>query len=416
MEVAPLVAAIEKQFLPEPPARLGVAVSGGGDSVALLALLAEFAKKHGSELHVITINHGLRDGAQDEIRLVTDLCAEIGCAHHVEYWSGWDGGGNLQDRARVARYEMIADWALGNNIDVVALGHTANDQAETVMMRLARGAGVDGLSAMTRRTVRSGITLVRPMLGIERRSLRAYLRAKGLTWAEDPSNDNRDFERIRMRDALRILEPLGISVEKLTNVADYMSQARTALNWQTFLTARTVVEIVHGTVCLDKKGFRALPHEISRRLLVHALNWVSHSEYPPRRSAVAEVFEAIKSSQTATLHGCQLAHQSDKLWVFREYNAVKDHHTDIGDLWDERWYIDGPEDDPVFTVSAIGPDGILQVEDWRESSLPRAAVLSMPGIFLGSSLVAAPFQSEDEDWTAELDGGADGFFASLLSH
>lgn len=411
-----LLEAIEKQLLPKPPKKIGVAVSGGGDSVALLALLARFVQDHDVELHVISIDHGLRIGTQQEIKLVTQICARFGCQHHVEYWSGWDGGGNLQDRARTARYELIGDWAVANDISVVMLGHTANDQAETLMMRLARGAGVDGLSAMAARRLQGGVTWVRPLLNIERRTLRHYLQEQNLTWTEDPSNENRDFERIRMRDALRLLEPLGFAVENLIAVADQMSKARVALNWQAFLAAKDVAQVSHGAICINMKGFRALPEEISRRLLVHALVWLSNSDYPPRRGAVEKAREAIRTDSTFTLHGCQIERDGETLWVFREFNAVRDLTAEVGDVWDDRWYVDGAEDDPELQVRALGPDGLAQVPCWREAGLPRAALMTTPGVFMGADLIASPVIGDDEDWTAELDGGADGFFAALLSH
>lgn len=416
MEEHRLIDAVAAQLLPKPPRRIGVAVSGGGDSVALLALVTAFARDHDIEVHVITVDHGLRANTQTEIRLVTDLCAQFGCAHHVEYWSGWDGGGNLQDRARAARYELIADWAQGNEISVVMLGHTANDQAETLMMRLSRGAGVDGLSAMTARSVRSGITWVRPLLNVQRRDLRHFLQRQDLQWIEDPSNEDRDFERIRMRDALNLLEPLGFSVSNLTKVAENMAHARTALNWQTFLIARDLVSIERGTVRIAMDGYRVLPTEISRRLLVHSLMWLSGSEYPPRRAAVEQAQLAIRESTGTTLAGCQIVRDGNAFWVFREYNAVRSESVNVGDVWDNRWYVEGPEDDPALRVSALGADGLAQIDDWRALGLPRAAILSTPAVFEGNTLIAAPVARDEEEWQAELDGGDEGFFAALLSH
>ncbi|MEP3948344.1 tRNA lysidine(34) synthetase TilS [Ascidiaceihabitans sp.] len=416
MNKADLSDAFAQQLLPKPPSKLGVAVSGGGDSMALLSLAAIFAEEHGIELHVISIDHGLRADAYQELKLVTQMCADIGCQHHLEYWSGWDGGGNLQDRARVARYELMGDWAAGNGISVVLLGHTANDQAETLMMRLARGAGVDGLSAMSARRMQNGVTWVRPLLGITRRDLRSYLQSEGLAWAEDPSNEDRDYERIRMRDALRILEPLGFSTENLTAVADQMSQARAALNWQTFLAAREVVEVSHGAVCFNMKVYRTLPVEISRRLLVHALGWLSNAEYPPRRNAVEVARHSIRDGVGHTLHGCQIQREGNTLWIYREFNAIKDLTSDIGDAWDDRWYVEGEEEDPVYRVRALGADGLAQIKDWRELGVPRAALMVTPGVFLNGELIAAPAVEDTDEWSVELEGGANGFFGALLSH
>lgn len=416
MKETELLEHIERQLLPTPPKKMAVAVSGGGDSIALLALTAIFAKKYGIEVHAISIDHGLRKGTDQEIKLVTQLCVQIGCQHHVEHWSGWDGGGNLQDRARTARYKLIADWAAGKGISVVVLGHTADDQAETLMMRLSRGAGVDGLSAMSPRREQSGITWVRPLLGVQRRDLRHFLEAKQLTWAEDPSNENRDFERIRMRDALKLLEPLGFHANNLIAVADQMSKARAALNWQTFLAAKEIAEVSHGAISISMAAYHALPVEISRRLLVHALSWLSNSDYPPRRGAIEQARLSIGKGTAHTLHGCHLLCDGDQLWMFREFNDVKDLDVDVGNVWDDRWTVTGSEDGPEYRVCALGPDGLSQVPNWRDAQVPRAALMTTPGVFLKGDLIAAPVLKDGDRWTADLEGGANGFFDALLSH
>ncbi|MEM8655881.1 MAG: tRNA lysidine(34) synthetase TilS [Pseudomonadota bacterium] len=414
--LAPLIAAIEAQMGVTPPDRVGVAVSGGGDSVALMAALVRYCQDKGVELHVITVDHGLREGTKEEIALVTDLCAKWDLPHHVEYWTGWDGQGNLQAAARDARYEIMADWAYANRISVIAVGHTADDQAETFLMRLARASGVDGLSAMPARFMRHGITWVRPFLGIERSALRHYLQAAGIKWCEDPSNRSRDFERVRVRDVLTVLGTLGITTDKLIEVADHMGRAREALNWQTFLAAQDMAQVIHGVIAIDLAKFRLLPQETARRLMVHTLNWTSQHTYPPRKDPVARAIAAVRTGQSATLDGCQVSVENGMIWVFRELNAVKDTVCEVGDMWDDRWLISGPEDDPEFEVRALGYEALSGIEGWRDIGLPRAALAASPAVWYEDNLVAAPFVGFDDDWTVELDGGKDAFFAALLSH
>lgn len=411
-----LIAAIAAQFLPHAPSKVGVAVSGGSDSMALLVLMAAFTQKHDTELHAISVDHGLREGAQAEIKLVTDLCGKLGVAHHVEYWSNWDGVGNLQGSARAARYELITDWAQANDISCIVLGHTANDQAETLLMRLARGAGVDGLAAMAPRRLSHGINWIRPLLGENRETLQNFLRQKDHAWATDPSNENRDFERIRMRDALETLAPLGITVQGLSNVSSHMADARAALDWHTFLAAKEACVIAHGVVEINLKIYRTLPVEIARRLLVRTIMWSNKSDYSPRRGAVAQAQLAIKKGVSATLDGYQISCTKTHIYVFRELNAVREETCEIGDLWDERWCLTGPEDDPEFEVRPVGEDGIKTSDTWRTLGLPRAAVLSLPAVWFGDDLVAVPALDQDTNWHAELVQGADTFFATLLSH
>jgi tRNA(Ile)-lysidine synthase len=415
MDDAALIAAIEARLLPNPPDKLGVAVSGGGDSMALLALSCKVARAHGISLYVISVDHGLRSGARDELALVSDFCTLHNLPHQIENWRGWDGAGNLQGVARDARYALIHCWAEEIGIGAVLLGHTADDQAETLMMRLARGAGVDGLSAMAPRRLRDGIVYVRPLLGITRAELRTYLTAQGIEWADDPSNDDTRFARVAMRQALEQLEPLGLTARTLADVAQNMRQAREALDWQSFLAAREVAQVQLGTVRLDRRQFRTLPAEISRRLLVHAIMWVNGGEYPPRRSAIAALKSAIQEQRTVTLDGCQVAVLRDAIWVFRELNAVRDTCCEIGDLWDNRWRVCGPEDDPRLHVGPMGEAALNAQPDWRELGLPRGALLSLPAVWEGSELIVAPVFDAAGGWSVEVDGGQDAFFAALLS-
>ena len=242
--------------------------------MALLHGLHSAFRGEGTELLAVSVDHGLRAGTASELALAADLCARLGLSHTVLSWTGWNGAGNLQDQARQARYQLMADWARSEKIAVLALGHTADDQAETVLMRMRRSAGVNGLSAMAPRRTAYGLTLMRPALGLGRSALRDYLRGVGERWAEDPSNDDQNFERVRVRAALPHLEAIGITAETLSQIAQNMASAREALDWYSFLAARDLARIDGGDVVFDLKPFRALPMETGRRLLVRALGGV----------------------------------------------------------------------------------------------------------------------------------------------
>lgn len=394
----------------------GVAVSGGGDSIALLVLMARYAKQTGIALHAISVDHGLRDGTDAELRLVSAQCAKLDVPHTVVHWTGWNGAGNLQSTARDARYDLIAKWARTHDIDVVALGHTADDQAETLLMRMARGAGVDGLAAMAFASQRHGVTLLRPLLGVAREDLRDLLRQENMTWAEDPSNENRDFERIRMRDALKALAPLGLNAQTLAVVACNMSDARVALEWHTSLAAKDACEVTLGTVRIDLERYNALPVEIARRLLVRAIRWVNGANYSPRRGGVSQVQTAMDNGISSTLDGCQIVCKQGRVYVCRELNAVREMIGPMDGLWDGRWRIIGPSERKELCVAPLGELGVRSSEAWRELGLPREAILSLPAVWSGGELIASPLIENGPEWVATLERGADTFIATLLSH
>jgi tRNA(Ile)-lysidine synthase len=394
----------------------GVAVSGGGDSIALLVLMARYAKQAGIALHAISVDHGLRDGTDAELRLVSAQCAKLDVPHTVVHWTGWDGAGNLQSNARDARYDLIAKWAQAHDIDVVGLGHTADDQAETLLMRMARGAGVDGLAAMAFESQRHGVTWLRPLLGAAREDLRDFLRQENVTWAEDPSNENRNFERIRMRDALKELAPLGLNAQTLAMVARNMSDARGALEWHTSLAAKDACEVTLGTVRIDLDRYNALPSEIARRLLVRAIRWVNGANYSPRRGGVSQVQAAMNNGVSSTLDGCQIVYKQGRVYVCRELNAVREVIGPMDGLWDGRWRVIGPSDRKELCVAPLGELGVRRSEAWRELGLPREAILSLPAVWSGGELIASPLIENGLEWAATLERGADTFIATLLSH
>lgn len=406
--------AFASAFQAEKPAHLGVAVSGGGDSLALLHLAAEWGGREGVTVSAVTVDHGLRSASAQEAAFVGDVCGGLGVAHSVVTWGGWNGAGNLQDAARRARYALMADWAQERGIGAVVLGHTADDQAETFVMRLARAAGVDGLAGMAPQRTVHGIVWMRPLLQVRRADLRAFLRDRAQPWADDPSNDDTQFDRIKARRALEILASLGIDVDVLGNVTAQLGQARDALKMQTLAAARDIARVQAGDVVLNRAGLLRLPPEIRRRVLVNALNWVALAEYGPRRDAVAGVEAAINRRRGATLHGCAVLPDDTQLRITREYQAVREVMAAPGALWDRRWRLSGP-DDKELHVQALGETGLSACPDWRDLGVPRASLLATPSLWRGTTLVAAPLAGMANGWRAEVAQGADSFFDHIIS-
>ena len=412
---ADILSAVRAQFFGALPDRLGVALSGGGDSTALLHLLHRCLKDEPTQLFAATVNHGLRNGAEAEARQAAILCESLGIEHSLLYWRGWDMQGNLQNQARRARYTLLTDWAKSKQIAMLALGHTADDQAETILMRMARASGVTGLSGMPVRRTVEGVTVFRPLLQISRKMLRHYLDQHSIPWSEDPSNDDPRFERVRVRQAMELLEPLGLTPLTLSQVAENVSKAREALDWYTFLAARDIAMVTAGSVMIDLRKFRTLPVEIARRLLVRSMNWISSAEYPPRRNAVSDALDAIRSGKSLTLHGCRVICKASHGWICREHQAVRNLATPAGARWDTRWRVHGGDVTGLQT-RALGEQGLRNCTEWRETGLPREVLMVSPALWRGEELVAAPLAGYDNGWEADLEGGHEEFFASLLSH
>ncbi len=402
--------------LPDPPPRrLGVAVSGGSDSTALLHLLVDIARQEQIELFAATVDHGLRAESASEALAVATLVQRLGIPHETLKWQGWDGSGNLQDQARRARYRLLVAWAESKGLEAVALGHTEDDQAETVLMRLARASGVSGLSAMAVSRKEGRVTLLRPLLSTTRSNLREYLTAQGISWIDDPSNQDPRFDRIKARQALSGLNQIGITAESLSRVAENMAQAREALAQYAQESALRFITVADGDLCIDRDGFETLPEEICRRLVIASVSWITGGEYPPRHKAVDQVLDAISSAKTATLGGCIIIPEGKKTWICRELKAVTKQHARPSEPWDQRWILSGPKTEDA-EIRALGEDGILQLENWRSAGKPRAVVLSTPSVWVEGMLLAAPLAGFANEWRAELLPERSDFDAVILSH
>ena len=398
------VAAVFKEYSGE----VGVAVSGGSDSVALLHVMAAA----GVRVSAVTINHDLRAGAADEARFVAGLCAGLGVPHSVLVWDHGGPKGNLPDAARRARYGLIAGWAQARGIVRVMLGHTADDQAETVLMGLARGAGLDGLCGMRAWWEQGAVRFERPLLDVPRAKLRGYLGRAGVAWMDDPTNDDTQYQRVRARKAMVVLRPLGISIESLSQVARNLAAAKAALVASAAEAAARLGQERCGALIFQRDGFLALEVDLRRRLLIAALRWTSTAEYAPRAEAILRVQAAISEGRDATLWGCRVRVSDTEVRIVREPRAVAGLACPPDQLWDNRWRVEGPSG-PGQEVRALGANGLRACKDWRDTGISRDALIVSPAIWRGDVLIAAPLAGKPNGWTARIDAG---FTSFILSH
>lgn len=393
--------------------QLGVAVSGGSDSLALLHLL--HAAGHRG-LRAATVDHGLRAGSAAEAERVAEICAGLGIPHDRLDWTGWDGTGNLQDQARRARYRLLADWAGARGFGDVALGHTRDDQAETMLMGLARGAGLDGLSGMRPAFSRGAVRFHRPLLQAARADLQAWLTRRDIGWIDDPSNKDTRFDRVRARAVLAALAPLGIDAEALGRSLDNLRGTRDAIEAHLAGWAAEHVQEDRGDLLIDAAAFGALPEDFARRILNAALRWVSGADYPPRAAPVLALLGPDRPRTASTLHGCLVTSEPARLRVAREPEAAaRAPHVATDALWDGRWRLTGPGG-PGLRIGALGEAGLAECPGWRDAGLPRASLLASPAVWRGGTLISAPIAEFGAGWCAELaQSGAD-FPNALVTH
>lgn len=310
-------------------ARLLVAVSGGPDSVALLALLAEWAREPGRPvLHAATVDHGLRAASGEEAEGVAALCERLGVPHRILRWDGPKPAAGLQERARAARYGLLAEEAERLGGAVLVTAHTQDDQAETLLMRMAHGSGPSGLAAMRERVRKGAITLVRPLLGVPKARLVATAQAQGLPFVTDPSNGDPRFERVRWRALMPGLADEGLSAERLALLARRIAR----LDEVAGLRAKALLPELRlpapaGAAPVLRLRFEALlaePEEIALRVVALALEDVGCEGGTPRlerlEACVAALLGAAKGRARAsrTLSGCVVSLGIDGILTLRQ--------------------------------------------------------------------------------------------------
>ncbi|MDA9466485.1 tRNA lysidine(34) synthetase TilS [Bradyrhizobium sp. CCBAU 53415] len=287
---------------------LVLAVSGGPDSVALMWLAARWQRSlvRGPQLIVVTVDHGLRPEAASEARQVKRLAAELGLPHRTLRWRGAKPKTGVPAAAREARYRLLAAAARAAGASHVLTAHTRDDQAETLLMRLFRGSGLAGLSAMAPLSERDGIVLARPLLDVPKSQLIATLRRAKLGFAEDPTNRDTAFTRPRLRALLPLLAAEGGDARNLARLAARLARANAAVEVladgaERFLRLRDRgLAPQAGVRSFEASAFAALPEEVRLRLLLRAINALGH-EGPAELGKVEALMFALDQAVAASL-------------------------------------------------------------------------------------------------------------------
>jgi len=334
MNVNPLVVVLETdlQFSDNERA-IAVGVSGGGDSMALLHMLSRWAEEQGRDIviHALTIDHALRMESCDEADMVARwVSVWPRVVHHILRWNHDNGQpqSSVMESARVARYAMMKDYCYAHHIQTLCVAHHADDQIETFLFRLAKGSGLDGLSAMNENVIMTdNLRLYRPLLGCTHQDLISYCLAHDIPWIEDPSNQNGAYLRPRLRQSREILEKEGLSGKRLQKTINRLGRASNALDHYA-QTAYAAAAEEHGqgqAVYIDWSVLGQYHEEIIIRVLQRALMVTggTRAGYPPRLERVEDMVTQILSGRlrgkSATLHGCLVSHSKtgDKLEIVR---------------------------------------------------------------------------------------------------
>jgi tRNA(Ile)-lysidine synthase len=322
---------------------LVIAVSGGPDSTALLVLAARWraARKQGPALLAVTVDHGLRPESAREARAVKRLAGKLGIRHRTLRWTGSKPTTALQEEARYVRYQLLAAAARGAGAPCVLTAHTLDDQAETVLLRMARGSGLSGLGAMARQTLlpitgphttgatgkktdkKTAIVLVRPLLDLPKSRLIATLAAMGISFVDDPSNRDPRFTRPRLRELMTALAAEGLDARRLALLARRLRRADATIEAAVDAATAVVTDVPlskRGPFSMDAEKLSGLPAEVALRVLGRAIVQAG-DEGPLQLGKLEALHAALRAAMVdkvrlrRTLAGALVTHSGGRISV-----------------------------------------------------------------------------------------------------
>ncbi len=382
--------------------RFAVAVSGGADSLALCLLAAGWAKETGRHLVALSVDHGLRAASRQECDKLHDTLTIKGIEHHILTWVGEKPTSGIQAAAREARYQLMSRWCLENQIEDLMVAHHQDDQAETFLLRLARGSGVDGLGAMKPIVQQAGIRLLRPLLTIPKERLTSTLETMGQEWVEDPSNQNEDFDRVKIRKNMALLQDLGLTSDRLSQTAQAMQRAGDALQRMTRNWLKEHVRLFEEGYCvIAQTGLDGLEDEIRLRSLARIGMVISGEIYPPRLERLQRLSMSLKNGSDATLMDCR--------WIVRKDDILVCRETRHGEVPDNLYQIDYPHSFPSLKLRILGQEGWKQLLKQRtgkdDFDLPKPVIYSLVSFWDEEGVLAVPhlgYQRVGSEFEAQL--------------
>jgi tRNA(Ile)-lysidine synthase len=388
--------------------RLVLAVSGGPDSMALLALAADWRQRRGGSqptISVATVDHQLRPESTSEAEFVAREATRLGVPHAILTWRGDKPSTGIPDAARRARYALLEEHALsfGSALTAVVTAHHLDDQAETFAMRLARGAGVDGLAAMpVERSLICGsdVTLVRPLLAFPKARLLATAQARKVPFVEDPTNEDLSYERVRMRTRLPELADIGLSAPALATSARRLGDAQAALQYAESCFVATL-DLTYGNevfAVFDRERFSDGPAFLRQKLLTRLIARYGGASREPQLSEIEALASRLQRAGqcTATLGGATVSAGRRFVRVWREAGRLDQGEIKLAPgesrVWDRRFLLQSALEGRGVTVKPLGAESFTKIVGLlsRSVRIPSRAAYALPSFWSGQELLAVP--------------------------
>ena len=380
---------------------VATACSGGPDSMALTLLANRWARSRGGRCTALVVDHGMRPESAREAAMVREWLAAAGIDAVTLTREGPPPESNRQAQARHARYALMRRWCREAGVMHLLLGHHSQDQAETLLLRLARGSGVDGLAAMAPVLETADVRLLRPLLDVPAKHLAAFMEAEGQPFLSDPSNKDSAYARVRIRGLLPGLEREGLTVSRLSATARRMARARAALDGAaTALLARAAAIYPEGFATLSPGPLYEAPEEVALRALSRLLSCIGGAEYGPRLEHLERLYAWVCNENSTgrgrTRAGGQVSRRGGGFLVCREAKATEEPVAAVDSaVWDRRFrVVAGGRPSKRMRVGRLGQEGWRQLvderPDLRKSVLPAPVRYTLPAIWVLDEIAAVP--------------------------
>jgi tRNA(Ile)-lysidine synthase len=394
--------ALMRGFGPYPQATcLALAISGGPDSMALAWCMKGWAQAHGCRLVALIVDHNLRPESAVEARQTQVALTALGLVAEILRWDHPPLTSKIHLIARKARYRLLTAAALRHGASFLLTAHQREDQGETILMRLAKGSGIDGLAGIAACVQLDGLKLVRPFLATPKDRLIATCKAARLPFTTDPSNLSGRYARGRLRRVLSLLESEGLTVDRLTELAARAADARDALeHYKNALLRVASQRDAAGVLSLSLDHLRAAPRAIADRALITCLQSVHPEDYAPEQDALTRLRNMLLGETEMTprtLHGCLIAKTATHVVIMREASAIiATLAVKPGDcvVWDKRWEISLAMSAEPCVIRALGNpphDDIDRLAPNLRHQVPQGRVRAgLPAGWQGENLVFIP--------------------------
>lgn len=379
--------------------RVALAVSGGPDSMALAWCMKEWGK---NPLFAFIVDHNLRPSSAAEAAQTKKALHKLGIEAEILHWEHAPVIRRLHENARRARYRLLLDACRAHGIFNLLLAHQREDQAETILMRLAKGSGVDGLAGMNMQNTKDGVRLLRPFLAISKERLLATCGTAKLPYIVDPSNQSEKFARGRLRRVMPLLAAEGLSTERLTDLGARASEVKAALDHYTDALLRVATRMDDaGALYFDLEHLRSAPVAIAERAVALCLNSIHAEEFMPERTSLRAVLKGLSADAglpPRTLHGCLITKTKSRALFMREFSSITDAKTiRPGEtvMWDGRWQVTLAQADAEhFTIRPLGnpPYAMLdRLAPGLRKYIPQGrARAGLPALWLKGELALIP--------------------------